>query len=159
MQNELVRTSSTIGESNLQVQITFSDRRDIFVDEEVLNLTKKYLLEKAEEMGLIVPALDCGPDHGHIFISNWKKHSIEKIAQGLKGYSSRMMRKHHFDLIKHKLWGEKFWSEGYFYRTVGAVTKDSVKFYVEHSQQKHWKALDYDYYRYKKEQLRLDAFN
>mgnify|MGYP001559564004 FL=1 len=70
-----------------------------------------------------------------------------------------MMRKNHMDLIKDKLWGKKFWSEGYFYRTVGAVTKESVQFYIEHSQKKHWKAVDYQYYKYEKEQLRLTSFN
>ena len=143
MKNELVRTTSTVGESNLHLQITPAYRRDIFVDKEVFELTKKYILEKSEKLGLLIPAIDFGPDHGHIFISNWKKHSIEKIAKELKGYSSYMMRKNHMDLIKDKLWGKKFWSEGYFYRTVCAVTKESMQFYIEHSQKKHWKAVDY----------------
>ena len=159
MKNELVRTSSTVGESNLHLQITPAYRQDVFVDKEVFELTKKYILEKSEKLGLVIPAIDFGPDHGHVFISNWKKHSIEKIAKELKGYSSYMMRKNHMDLIKDKLWGKKFWSEGYFYRTVGAVTKESMQFYIEHSQKKHWKAVDYQYYKYEKEQLRLTSFN
>ena len=159
MKNELVKTSSTVGESNLHLQITPAYRQDIFIEKEVLELTKKYILEKAEKIGLLIPALEFGPDHGHIFISNWKKYSIEKIAQQLKGYSSYMMRKYHWDLFRNKLWGKKFWTEGYFYRTVGAVTKDSVRFYIENSQEKHWKAVDYNYYKHEKEQLRLSDFN
>jgi len=159
MKNELVRTTSTVGESNLHLQITPAYRRDVFIDKEVLDLTKKYILEKAENMKLIITAVDFGPDHGHVFISNWKKYAIEKITKELKGYSSYMMRKNHFNLIKGKLWGKKFWSEGYFYRTVGAVTKDSIKFYIEHSQKKHWEAIDYQYYKHEKEQLRLTSFN
>ena len=100
MKNELVRTTSTVGESNLHLQITPAYRRDIFVDKEVFELTKKYISEKSEKLGLIIPAMDFGPDHGHVFISNWKKYSIEKIAKELKGYSSYMMRRNHMDLIK-----------------------------------------------------------
>ena len=159
MKNELVKTGSTVGESNLHLQITPAYRRDVFANKKVFELTKKYLLEKSEKLGLVIPAIDFGPDHGHIFISNWKKHSIEKIVRELKGFSSYMMRKYHKDLLKNKLWGKKFWSAGYFYRTVDAVTKDSVRFYVEHSQKKHWKAVDYQYYKYGKEQLRLAQFN
>ena len=48
------------------------------------------------------------------------------------------MRKGHRFLFKNKLWGKKFWSGGYFYRTVGIVTKQTVKKYVKESQQKHW---------------------
>ena len=158
MEHVLVRTSSSVGESNLHLQITPAYRQDIFIEKEVLELTKKYILEKAEKIGLLIPALEFGPDHGHVFISNWKKYSIEKIAQQLKGYSSYMMRKYHWDLFRSLLWGKKFWSAGYFYRTVGVVTKDAVKYYVEHSQKKHWQAVDYQYYKDKQQKL-LIAYN
>ena len=41
-------------------------------------------------------------------------------------------------LFEEKLLGKKFWSGGYFHRTVGVVTKDTVKKYVKESQKKHW---------------------
>ena len=134
---ELVRTSSTVGEINLHLQLTTAYRRDIFVDEKVKELTKIYFLEKAKKLGVIISALDFGPDHFHAFISNWKKYSLEKLVNELKGFTSYMMRKHHWELFRKKLWGKKFWSEGYFYRTVGVVTAEAVKYYVEHGQQKH----------------------
>ena len=70
-----------------------------------------------------------------------------------------MMRKNRWSLFRGYLWGKKFWSEGYFYRTVGQVTADSVKFYVERSQKKHWEALDYEYYKQDKEQMQLTSFS
>lgn len=159
MENELIRTVSTIGESNLHLQLTPAYRKDIFVSKEVLELTKKYILEKAEKLNLIIQVLDVGKDHMHIFITNYKKYSIEQVAQYLKGYSSYMMRKHHWKLFKNKLWGNKFWSEGYFYRTVGQVTKEACKFYIEKSQSKHWEALDFETYKHEKEQLMLTQFS
>ena len=51
-----------------------------------------------------------------------------------------MLHKHHRDLFGDKLYGKKFWSGGYFYRTVGAVNAETVRLYVEQSQQKHWTA-------------------
>jgi len=150
---ELVRTSSSVGEINLHLQLTPAYRRDIFANEKVRNLTKIYFLEKEKQLNILVAAVDFGPDHFHAFISHWKKYSIEKLVNLLKGFTSYMMRKHHLDLFKHKLWGEKFWSEGYFYRTVGVVTADAVKFYVEHSQKKHWEAVDYGYYKDKQQRL------
>ncbi len=155
---ELVRTSSTVGEINLHLQLTPAYRRDIFANEQVKELTKIYFLEKAKKLGIIIAALDFGPDHFHAFISNWKHYSVEKIANELKGFTNYMMRKFHRDLIKDKLWGKKFWSECYFYRTVGVVTAHAVKYYVEHGQQKHWKAVDYDYYK-NKQQMLLNQFS
>jgi len=155
---ELVRTSSTVGEINLHLQLTPAYRRDIFANEQVKELTKIYFLEKAKKLGIIISALDFGPDHFHAFITNWKKYSVEKLVNELKGFTSYMMRKFHWDLFRDKLWGNKFWSEGYFYRTVGVVTAEAVKYYVEHGQQKHWKAVDYAYYVDSKQKL-LAEFN
>lgn len=158
MSIELVRTTSSVGESCLHLQLTPAYRRDIFANSEVKDLTKIYFLEKSKKLGIIIAAMDFGPDHFHAFITNWKKYSVEKIANELKGFTSYMMRKHHWDLFKTKLWGKKFWSEGYFYRTVGVVTKEAVKFYIEHSQKKHWKPVDYHYYMNKQQKL-LSEFN
>lgn len=41
-------------------------------------------------------------------------------------------------MVDDKLWDQKFWSSGYFYRTVGAVTAETVKKYIKEGQTKHW---------------------
>jgi REP element-mobilizing transposase RayT len=41
-------------------------------------------------------------------------------------------------MFHDKLWGKKFWSSGYFHRTVGVVTAETVRRYVKESQKKHW---------------------
>ena len=158
--NKLVRTSSTVGEANLHLQITPAYRRDIFVNSDVKNFVLIYAKEALDKMKILLLAADCGPDHMHFFLGNWKNRSISKIAQAVKGFTSYMMRKHHKNLIVGKLWGKKFWTEGYFYRTVGQVTADSVKFYVERSQRKHWEALDYAFYKQEKSsQMQLTSFS
>ena len=159
MKTELVRTSSTVGESNLHIQLTPAYRRDVFVDKQVWELVLIYMKEKLEKMNIILLSAECGRDHAHIFMANWKNYTIPQVAQAIKGFSSYMMRKYHIELFKDKLWGDKFWSEGYFYRTVGVVTKESTKFYIEKSQKKHWKALDYEFYKYNKEQQSLSSFS
>ena len=158
MEIELVRTTSSIGESCLHLQLTPAYRRDIFVSEQVTELTKIYFLEKAKKLGVFVSAMEVGPDHFHAFITNWKKYSVEKIVNHFKGFTSYMMRKHHAHLFRDKLWGKKFWSGGYFYRKVGVVTREAVQFYIQHSQKKHWKAVDYHYYKDKQQSL-LNQFN
>ena len=85
-----------------------------------------------------ISAIDCGPDHIHLFVEEWKNWSIQALARELKSYASRKMQKGHLDLFKGLLWGKKFWTSGYFHRTVGVVTKETVKKYVKESQKKHW---------------------
>lgn len=102
-------------------------------------MTRDYIIAAARKHGITIAAIGFGPDHCHIFCTNCKNHSVENVAKLLKGFSSYMMHKHHWNLFRDKLWGKKFWSAGYFYRTVGAVNSYTVNRYVEESQQKHWK--------------------
>ena len=138
MTNELVSSAHSVGESNLHLQFTPAYRRDIFADPMVRELTTAYVVEKAKELGVHVAAIECGPDHLHTFIVGWKRFSIAELARQLKGYSAYMMRRGHAWMFDDKLWGEKFWSGGYFYRTVGAVNAETVKRYVKEGQRKHW---------------------
>ena len=140
MMVENLRSSAhTVGESNIHLQFTPAYRRDIFSDELVRELTVAYLLERAKQLKIFVSAIDCGPDHIHLFVEHWKNWSIAGLSRELKSYSSRKMRKGHKKLFADKLWGKKFWSAGYFHRTVGAVNAETVKKYVAQSQDKHWR--------------------
>ena len=82
-----------------------------------------------------------GPDHAHIFVASWKNYSIAELAQRFKGASSRVIRqKLPVRLTVKGLYGDSMWSDGYFHRTVGAVTTETMKKYVNESQKKHWTA-------------------
>ena len=142
MATELARSAHSVGESNLHLQITPAYRRDVFADPLVRELTVSYLLQKAQNLNIHVAAIECGPDHAHLFITNWKNYSPAELARQLKGYSSFMMRTGHQELFEDKLWGKKFWSAGYFYRTVGAVNAETVKRYIQEGQEKHWKEIN-----------------
>ena len=119
MKVELLSSSHSVGEANYHLQFTPAYRRDIFGDQLVQILTRDYLLAAASKYKITIVAIGFGPDHVHIFIVHSKNHSAAKVAQLLKGFSSRMMREHHAQLFMDKLYGDKFWSAGYFYRTVG----------------------------------------
>lgn len=138
MEFELFRSSHSVGEANYHLQFTVAYRRDIFADDAVRILTRDYLLAAAKRHSITVSAIGFGPEHCHLFTANCKNHSVSETTKLLKGFSSHMMRKHHGNLFADKLWGKKFWTGGYFYRTVGAVNSETIKRYVEQSQSKHW---------------------
>ena len=138
MANELRSSGHTVGETNLHLQFTPAYRHDIFSDKLVGELTVAYVLQRSKEMKVDIAAIECGPDHLHLFVRNWKNWKIPVLAGSLKSYSSRLMRKGHHSLFNDKLWGKKFWSAGYFHRTVGAVNSETVKRYIEEGQKKHW---------------------
>lgn len=142
MKNELRSSGHTIGETNLHLQFTPAYRRDIFADPLTRELTVAYITQRAKEMKVEIAAIECGPDHLHLFVKHWKNWKIPVLAGQLKTYSSRMMRKGHMYMFDDKLWGNKFWSSGYFHRTVGAITSETVKRYIKEGQKKHWKETE-----------------
>ena len=138
MEIKLVASSNAVGESNFHIQLTPAFRQDIFRDEQIAELTLTYILEKLQELKVVVLEYGFGPDHLHLFLSNVRFVSEIELVKQIKGYSSYMMRKNFSYLFRTKLYGKKFWSEGHFYRSVGAVNSETMKHYVEDSQDKHW---------------------
>ena len=53
-----------------------------------------------------------------------------KIVQYLKGRSSRLIQDE-FPELKKKYWGQHLWARGYFCATVGSVTEETIKKYIE----------------------------
>ena len=136
--------SHAIGEFNYHIQLTPAYRREVFEDEKVMKLVKAYISAKLEELKVEIVTMRGGKEHLHIFVANCKNIAPAKLIQQLKGFSSYMMRKNHFGLFGNYLWGNKFWSAGYFCRSIGATTTDAVEFYIKYSQDKHWKNIDYE---------------
>ena len=143
MEMKLIKTSHAVGESNFHIQLTPAYRQDIFRDEQVAELTLAFILEKLIELKVVILGYGFGPDHLHLFLANVRFVGEIDLVRQIKGYSSYKMRKHFSYLFKTKLYGKKFWSEGHFYRSVGAVNTETMKHYVEESQEKHWEKTSF----------------
>ena len=141
---QLVSLGSSRGESNFHLVFTPKYRRDVFRDDEVKRMCLESFAQTCYELGIRIEACEYGPDHVHLFVSGCKNYSVPYMVQRLKGASSHRVRHELWDRVKTKLWGDSFWSDGYFYRSVGSTTAEAVKYYVEHSQSRHW-LLQHEY--------------
>ena len=70
------------------------------------------------------------PDHMHVLVRAPSHLSPSKMAQYLKGRTSHKLQRE-FPELKKKYWGCHLWGRGYFCSTVGAVTEEVVKKYIE----------------------------
>jgi REP element-mobilizing transposase RayT len=64
------------------------------------------------------------------------------MVNQLKGYSSRLIRKNLPEDVLPFLWGDSFWSDGFFYESIGRVTTETITFYIERQQGKHWEPAE-----------------
>lgn len=82
--------------------------------------------------GLKLIELEVMPDHVHCFVDLHPSMSVSKALQLLKGFSSKMIFKHHPWLRKYFRTGN-LWSPGKFFRSVGSVTDEAIKNYIAQS--------------------------
>ena len=153
-----VRSKHSLGEANYHFQFTPKYRRAIFKDVVVKKACERCLQGIARRLGLKLYAIEFGPDHCHLFVGGCKNYTVGELAQRFKGASSRELRKLHWGRIKHKLWGDSFWSDGYFYESIGRVTSDVIEYYIKRQQGKHWAEEDYETMLNKKGQKTLTDY-
>ena len=69
-------------------------------------------------------------DHIHMLVCCPPLLSPAKLVQFLKGVSSRKLQEE-FPHLKKRYWGQHLWARGYFCTTVGTITQDQIKLYIE----------------------------
>ena len=70
-------------------------------------------------------------DHVHILVSAPPNKAPSEIMRRIKGRTSRKLFED-FPLLKKRYWGRHFWARGYFCATVGQMTEEMIKEYLEH---------------------------
>ena len=93
-----------------------------FVESEIKRLCAK----NAWSIG----ALNVQEDHVHLFVSAPPAIAPSLIANTLKGITGRQLFKN-FPALKKQLWDGTFWSRSFYIGTVGDMSADTVKRYVE----------------------------
>ncbi|MDO4755022.1 MAG: IS200/IS605 family transposase [Parabacteroides sp.] len=102
-------------------------RRKVLINGIDLRL-KELLLEYATKLSVIVLELEVMPDHVHILLEVDPQFGVHKTVKALKGYTSKVLRSE-FPALKTKL--PTLWTNSYFVATIGGVTLDVVKQYIE----------------------------
>lgn len=83
-----------------------------------------------ERFGVEIIRGNISPDHVHIFVSIPPHYSVSKVAQNIKGRSSRILQQE-FPSLRKEYWGRHFWAIGFFCATSGNVTDEVIMKYIE----------------------------
>jgi putative transposase len=107
-------------------------RRAILVDD-VAERLKTLLYEQASKFGWIIESMEVMPDHVHLFIKANPIDPIARIVAQLKGYTSHVLRAE-FIHLKSKL--PTLWTRAYYVETIGHISEDVIKRYIEEQKNK-----------------------
>jgi putative transposase len=111
-------------------------RRRIFKNSEIIEATKKYVIEAIENNGMELIAIEVDKtlmDHIHVFVSIPPRLSASEAVNVMKGYSSRRLRME-FPQLKSLNEKSQLWARSYYWGTTGNVSAQTVKRYIEECQ-------------------------
>ncbi|MDQ0195331.1 IS200/IS605 family transposase [Paenibacillus wynnii] len=94
---------------------------------------KELFRAKADELQAEIVEMEIMPDHVHLLIQCDPQFGIHRIVKHLKGYTSRILRQE-FKQLTSRL--PSLWTNSYFVATVGSVSLDIVKKYIEDQKEK-----------------------
>ncbi len=91
---------------------------------------KELLMQGCSAKGITIIRGNIQPEHVHLLISVPATLSPAQVMQYLKGRSSKKLQEE-FSWLRKQFWGQHLWATGYFCRSVGKITQDIVKEYIE----------------------------
>lgn len=102
-------------------------RRPVLVDG-IDERLKELILEKQEEYNYEILDMEVMPDHVHFIIDVNPKMGIFSVVSKIKGYTSRVLRQE-YPALKRRI--PTLWTHSMFISSVGSVTLEVVKKYIE----------------------------
>ena len=100
------------------------------IEGKIAERLREILRQNCDKRGITIIRGSIGKEHIHMLVSCPPHISVSEMIKYLKGRSSKKLQEEYKSLRK-KYWGQHLWSPGYFCRTVGNVTKEMIKEYIE----------------------------
>ncbi|MFW3626081.1 IS200/IS605 family transposase [Aerococcus viridans] len=126
----IVKTRTNVYDFNFHLVWVTKYRKEIFTTIEKQNAMQDMLTHICDKHDIVIQSLQVMPDHIHMLISFNPKHAASSIVKTLKGKSARLWFKAYPE-TKTMLWGGHLWTPSYFMSTVGSMSKETVKKYIE----------------------------
>ena len=128
--------SHSFGESNFHLVWTPKYRHDVLRGR-IAHVCDYAFEEAGEVWNFTIVTKRVNPDHVHQFVSLRSNQSPSWVVHKLKGRSARKIFRA-FPWLKQwdpkdrkRFWGGQFWSDGYFFRSIGSTTDNAIRFYID----------------------------
>lgn len=105
-------------------------RKQIFTSEEKRQAMIVLLRKIAKLNNITIEEIEVMPEHVHLMISFQPRLSITNVVKAFKGASARLWFKQYPE-TKSLLWGGHLWSRSYYIGTVGNMSKETVRKYIQ----------------------------
>ena len=132
----MIETEPTMSISKylLQYHIIFvcKYRKKLLVSRQISDDIKQFSYEICQRHSVIIRYMETDKDHIHYMIETEPTMSISKIVNLMKSYTTYHIWKRYPQYLRKQFWKEHtFWTDGYFACSVGNVSEEMLKRYIE----------------------------
>lgn len=134
--NNLVHARTCV--YNINYHIVWSvKRRHKIITPEIESYMRTLIQQIAADKGFLVDEFEArDDDHVHLFVSAPPKLSPSLLAQYLKGITGRKLYDQ-FPELRSKLWKGELWNHSYYIETIGDVSEETIRKYIEHQSKQY----------------------
>lgn len=127
--SQLDKFCHSIGQNWYHVVLVTQRRRRVFQWQITNTIAHEAIEYVCEKHRISIFTKEVTDNHVHLFVNCPPNLSIRELIRILKGGSSYRIRKKYLSLKKY----ERLWSRGSMYRSLGSVSADIVKKYIDAS--------------------------
>ena len=128
--NNLIHARTCVYNVNYHIVWSTKYREEVLTDK-IQTYLKALFLEIAKEKGFAIARMEITPDYVCVFVSAHPKISPSYIAKMLKGISARKTLMQYPELT-NQLWKGHLWNSSFYIETIGSISEDAIKKYIEH---------------------------
>jgi len=110
-------------------------KHDILVGAVEVGL-KRIISEVCADNGWSLHSIEIMPDHVHLFIQSDPYMAPFEIVKRIKSISAVYLFTKFPSLKKQKFWGSGLWSRSAYYGSVGHISEEDVRRYIEDQKKK-----------------------
>jgi putative transposase len=123
------RFAHSVGQNWYHLVLVPKARCSVFKYELTKELAERAIEEVCTRHKIDLFAKEVMPDHVHLFVSCPPDYSVRRLFRIIKGGTSFCIRRDQPVLKKYK----SLWNRGMMYRSIGSVSADTVKHYIQNS--------------------------
>ena len=107
-------------------------RKKLLVSPSIILDVKKLSLETASSHNVVIHYMEVDKDHIHYMIETTPNINLSNFVRSMKSYISYHIWGKHSHYLQKSFWKERtFFSDGYFISSIGNVSQETLKRYIE----------------------------
>lgn len=107
-------------------------RKKLLGNVDIANDIKRLSKEICDKHNVVIKYMEVDKDHIHYMIETVPNSNLSNMVRTIKSYTAYHIWQRHEDVIKKHFWKERtFWTDGYFICSVGNVSEETLKKYIE----------------------------